>query len=350
METQRLKRHLLDCKTKLSVDKYLIELHAAVSIEDYFDEYKNLMLQGQVDKQDFLRACYRELTVQQCVRELILCNSTDEMFRDFVRFSTGIFEPQTYEFARSQYTVGGGGHKYYEFLESLISTVSLERTVNKFSDVFNDARFESVIKKYLQWARVKNPKCEIFPPSESFAGESQSLIKREQMIRQGLAIAENRFFLFEPKARAVQSERRKVTRVDITDRQESESRASSPVDQQEQIISQSNKRNRGAEVEEYESKHERKQTLTRKPPSESSKTVFKQYIIGFQAAFKLGNNPDVLYSAVNQLYTLHSVLSELGVSSEHDVEYLSDDHLHQIASCLKEIPKRRFLSEFFNFE
>jgi hypothetical protein len=60
------------------------------------------------------------------------------------------------------------------------------------------------------------------------------------MIRQGLAIAENRFFLFEPKARAVQSERRKVTRVDITDRQESESRASSPVDQQEQIISSIN--------------------------------------------------------------------------------------------------------------
>lgn len=162
METQQLKRHLLDCKTKLSVDKYLIELHAAVSIEDYFDEYKNLMLQGQVDKQDFLRACYRELTVQQCVRELILCNSTDEMFRDFVRFSTGIFEPQTYEFARSQYTVGGGGHKYYEFLESLISTVSLERTVNKFSDVFNDARFESVIGKYLQWARVKIPSAKFF--------------------------------------------------------------------------------------------------------------------------------------------------------------------------------------------
>jgi hypothetical protein len=69
------------------------------------------------------------------------------------------------------------------------------------------------------------------------------------MIRQGLAIAENRFFLFEPKAPAVHSERRKITRADIIDRQESESRASFPVDQQEQIISQSNKRNRSAEVE-----------------------------------------------------------------------------------------------------
>ena len=95
---------------------------------------------------------------------------------------------------------------------------------------------------------------------------------------------------------------------------------------------------------------EHKRTLTRKPPSVASKKLFQKYVLGFQTAYQRKDDPDVIYTSVlpgKCEYLYFQLLLEYGVSSKFDVEFLSDAHLFEIASCLKEIPKKRFMSQIF---
>ena len=88
-----LKRHLKECKNLMLPHEYLIELYGKVSSKAFFDEFRDFMHKGSIDKYQFLRACHIEMTAEECVREIVLCCSLNETFTVFVRFSTDIIHP-----------------------------------------------------------------------------------------------------------------------------------------------------------------------------------------------------------------------------------------------------------------
>ena len=103
-----LKRHLKECKNLMLPHEYLIELHGKVSSKDFFDEFRDFMHKGSIDKYQFLRACHIEMTAEECVREIVLCCSLNETFTVLVRFSTDIIHPLNDTQARIEYTKGSG--------------------------------------------------------------------------------------------------------------------------------------------------------------------------------------------------------------------------------------------------
>ena len=81
-----MSRHLRKCKRDLSTNEYLVECRKALPTEDYFAEYKKLMLEEKIDKDEFFRDCHTWLPLEIFVRELVLCNTKDEFFKDFIRY------------------------------------------------------------------------------------------------------------------------------------------------------------------------------------------------------------------------------------------------------------------------
>ena len=313
-EQKASKRFFRVLKNILPPVKYMDELRPAVSEREWIDQYRKLLPRGEVDRNTYYNELYSHCTAEVCMREVILCNaSTNEIFHDFVRLSTFTPEPLPFEYAMGQFKVGGGP-RFFEFLQSFVLLVMQEKQPSgKLRDVFEDPRFFPLIEKYLRMSPYN------LSPEEC---QSKRLIISTAIEVEGPPIPS--VVATSVVATSDQSNRHEGIK---RDRREFEEGAVE-----------------GAKMPEH------KRTLTRKPPSEASKKLFQKYVIGFQTAYQRKDDPDVIYTSVlpgKCEYLYFQLLLEYGVSSKFDVEFLTDAHLLEIASCLKEIPKKRFLSQFF---
>jgi hypothetical protein len=224
-----------------------------------------------------------------------------------------------FEYAMGQFKVNGGP-RFFEFLQSFVLLVIQEKQPSgKFRDIFDDPRFFPLIEKYLRMSPYK------LSPEEC---QSKRLIISTAIEVEGPHIS-TAIAVEEPRIASV------VATSDQSNRHEGIKRDRREFE--EGAVE-------GAKMPEH------KRTLTRKPPSEASKKLFQKYVIGFQTAYQRKDDPDVIYTSVlpgKCEYLYFQLLWEYGVSSKFDVEFLSDEHLFEIASCLKEIPKKRFMSQFF---
>jgi hypothetical protein len=289
--------------------KYMDELRAAVSDSEWIDQYRKLLTRGEVDQKTYYNELYAHCSAEVCMREVILCSgSTNEIFHQFVRLSTFTQEPEPFEIAIGKFKANDGW-RFFEYLQSFVLLVLQEKEqTGKFRDIFDDPRFFPLIEKYLRMS-----------PSKLSPEECQS--KR--------LIISAAIELEEPPIASV------VATSDQSNRHEGIKRARREFE--EGAVE-------GAKMPEH------KRTLTRKPPSVASKKLFQKYVLGFQTAYQRKDDPDVIYTSVlpgKCEYLYFQLLWEYGVSSKFDVEFLSDEHLFEIASCLKEIPKKRFMSQFF---
>jgi hypothetical protein len=319
-EQKASKRYFRVMKDLWPPVKYMDEIKPVISDEEWLHQYRKFLSRGEVDRKTYYHELYAHCTAEVCMREVILCSgSTNEIFHQFVRLSTFTQEPTPFEIAMGKFK-NNVGWRFFEFLQSFVLLVIQEKQPSgKFRDIFDDPRFFPLIEKYLRMSPYK------LSPEEC---QSKRLIISTAIEVEGphisTAIAVEEPHIASVVASSDQSNRHEGVK---RDRREFEEGAVE-----------------GAKMPEH------KRTLTRKPPSESSKKLFQKYVLGFQTAYQRKDDPDVIYTSVlpgKCEYLYFQLLWEYGVSSKFDVEFLSDAHLFEIASCLKEIPKKRFMSQFF---
>lgn len=311
-EQKASKRYFRVMKDLWPPVKYMDEIKPVISDKEWLHQNRKLLSRGEVDRKTYYHELYAHCTAEVCMREVILCSgSTNEIFHQFVRLSTFTQEPTPFEIAMGKFKANDGW-RFFEFLQSFLLLVMQEKEqTGKFRDIFDDPRFLPLIEKYLRMA-----------PSKLSPEEYQS---KCSIITTAIKVEEPIPILsVEPTS-------------DLSNRHEG-------IKRDRRIFEDL--------IERTEmSKHQR--TVTRKPPSEASKKLFQKYVIGFQNAYQRKDDPDVLYTSVlpgKCEHLFYKLLWEYGISSKFDVDCLPDEHLFEIASCLKEIPKKRFLSQFFTFE
>ena len=309
------KRYFRVLKNILPPVTYMDRLRAAISEGEWIDQYRKFLARGEVDRKTFFNELYAHCTAEVCMREVILCSgSANEVFYQLVRLSTFTPEPIPFECAMGQFKVNGGP-RFFEFLQSFLLLVMQEKQQSgKFRDIFDDPRFFPITQKYLRLG-VYNLSPEEFKLKCSMIraafAEEDAIEVEEELIPSVVATSDQ-----SNRHEGIKRDRREFEEGDVG----------------------------GAKMREH------KRTLTRKPPSEASKKLFQKYVLGFQTAYQRKDDPDVIYTSVlpgKCEYLYFQLLWEYGVSSKFDVEFLSDEHLFEIASCLKEIPKKRFMSQFF---
>ena len=316
-EQKDSKRFLRVLKSILAPVKYMDRLRPAVSDSEWIDQYRKFLSRGEVDRKTYYNELYAHCSAEVCMREVILCSgSTNEVFYQFVRLSTFTPEPIAFKSAMDQFKVNGGP-RFFEFLQSFLLLVIQEKQQSgKFRDIFDEPRFFPLILKYLRLGTHNlSPeefklKCSII---RAAIAEEDTIASVEERIPSVVASSDK-----SNRHEGIKRDRREF----------------------EGVFD-------GAEMCEH------KRTLTRKPPSVASKKLFQKYVIGFQNAYQRKDDPDVIYTSVlpdKCEHLFYKLLWEYGISSKFDVDYLPDAHLFEIASCLKEIPKKRFLSQLFTVE
>jgi len=153
---QDISRNLRKCKRNLSTNEYLLECQKALTTEDYFAEYKKLMLEEKIDKDEFFRDCHTWLPLEIFVRELVLCNTKDEFFKDFILYATRVFDRDHIEIAEIRFQ-DPEDTEVYLMLECMLSLVAAEvkkpSTLRKFKEIFQDPRFAGHLKHYFRLNR-----------------------------------------------------------------------------------------------------------------------------------------------------------------------------------------------------
>ena len=122
---QDISRNLRKCKRNLSTNEYLLECQKALTTEDYFAEYKKLMLEEKVDKDEFFRDCHTWLPSEIFVRELVMCNTKDEFFQEFILYATRVFDRDNIGIAEFRFEAQWD-MEVYQMLECMLLLVAAE--------------------------------------------------------------------------------------------------------------------------------------------------------------------------------------------------------------------------------
>jgi len=151
LRKQAMSRHLRKCKRDLSTNEYLLECRKALPTEDFFAEYKKLMLEEKVGKDEFFRDCHTWLPLEIFVRELVICNTKDEFFQEFILYATRVFDRDNIGIANFRFEAQWD-MEVYQMLECMLLLVAAEvkkvLSLKKFEEIFQDLRFARHLRHY----------------------------------------------------------------------------------------------------------------------------------------------------------------------------------------------------------